>query len=327
MPTNVTPAYRKAEARYRAAVTREEKLAALEEMLRVVPKHKGTEKLCGDLRSRISKLKQEPKPQKGSRGPSHKIPSGGAGQIALVGPPNSGKSTLVANLTNADPDVAPYPLSTLKPTPGMMPYEDIAFQLIDLPPICHEHVEPWAYDLIRAADLVWLVLSIAHPLVGFEETVELLGTKAIGLVPWRGPGPAEPRPGWSYKDSVMIVTGMDLPDALGDLGAFQELLGGGWSFVPVSGTTGEGLDALARTTFDALDIIRVYSKEPGHDADMAQPFTLPRAATVDDLAEKIHKDVAAELKYARIWGPSAHDGQSVKGGHVLEEGDIVELHH
>lgn len=327
MSTNAGPIYREAEARYKAAVTREEKLACLEEMLRVVPKHKGTEKMVADLRTRISKLKKEPSKKKtGGRGPTHKILHEGAGQIALVGPPNAGKSTLVAGLTHADPDVAPYPMSTLKATPGMMPYEDVAFQLVDLPPLCHEHVEPWVYDIIRGADLVWMVLSIEHPLVGLEEAEELLASKAIGLLPWGCASDGERRPGWNYKDAIMVMTGMDLPGAAGDLEAFEELMECPWSKVPVSGVTQDGVDTLGRRTFEALEIMRVYSKEPGKDADTEKPFTLHTGSTVSDLAVKIHKEIAHDLKYARVWGPSAHDGQSVRGGHVLEEGDVVEIH-
>ena len=147
MSTNAGPVYREAEARYKDAVTREEKLASLEEMLRVVPKHKGTEKLVADLRTRISKLKKAPPRKKGgSRGPSHRIVHEGAGQIALVGPPNSGKSTLVAELTHADPGVAAYPMSTLKATPGMMPHHDVSFQLVAKAESSGPKFVPWSFS-------------------------------------------------------------------------------------------------------------------------------------------------------------------------------------
>lgn len=326
MPANLTPAYYEAEKRYRAAVSPEEKIAALEEMLRVMPKHKGTEKLQADLRSRISKLKRQPRKKGATRGPSHRIPKEGAGQIALVGPPNSGKSSLVAALTHAEPEVAPYPLTTREPTPGMMPFQDVAFQLVDLPPVCDEHVESWVWDNIRGADLAWLVLSVRKPLEGLELVERLLAEKALGLVPWSAESPDEPRPGWTYKPTLMVVTGMDRPGARGDLEAFEELVAAGWPKVATSSETREGFDELGRRTFEALGVIRVYSKEPGKDPDLERPFTLPRGATVAALARKIHKDLEQDFRFARIWGESAYDGQRVPDNHVLEEGDVVEIH-
>jgi len=326
MPANLTPDYRAAEAKYRQAVTREEKIAGLEEMLRVLPKHKGTDKLQADLRSRLSKLRREPKKKGVSRGHSHKIPREGAGQVVLAGPPNSGKSSLVASLTHARPEVAPYPLTTREATPGMMPFEDVAFQLVDLPPLCEEHVEPWVYDLVRGGDLVWLVVSIDRPLAGFELVMDQLGGKAIGLYQ-AGTGPrADARPGWLNKAALLVVTGMDRAGSKGDLEALQELLETPWPTVAVSCTSGAGLKELGQRTFAALDIIRIYSKEPGKQPDLARPFTLARGSTVGDLARTIHKDIAEGLKFARIWGPSVFDGQSVKQAHVLEEGDVVEIH-
>lgn len=326
MPANLTPIYRDAEAKFKAAVTREEKIAGLEEMLRVIPKHKGTEHLQADLRSRLSKLKQEPKKKAGAKGFSHKIPKEGAGQVTLVGDPNSGKSSLVATLTHAKPEVAAYPLTTLKATPGMMPFEDIGFQLIDLPPVCHEHVEPWVFDLIRASDLVWLVVSVRRPLQGLELVEEILSGKAIGLLPADAEAPDAPRPGWTYKKTILVVTGMDLPGAEGDLEALEELMDLPWPRVTVSTTTGASMEELGGATFHALDIMRVYSKEPRKEPDMTRPFTLRRGSTVEDLAKAIHKEIAEEVKFARVWGPSAFDGQSVHEHHVLEEGDVVELH-
>ena len=106
MPANLTPQYLKAEERYKQAKTDPEKLLALEEMLATIPKHKGTEKLQGDIKQRISRLKKESLKKKGS----HHWESDffavkeGAGQIVILGPPNTGKSQLLASLTSAHPE-------------------------------------------------------------------------------------------------------------------------------------------------------------------------------------------------------------------------------
>jgi ribosome-interacting GTPase 1 len=326
MPANLTPAYREAEAKFKAAVTREEKIAGIEEMLRVIPKHKGTDKLQGDLRSRLARLKREPRKKGATRGHSHRIPKEGAGQVTLVGPSNAGKSSLVTSVTHAKPDVAAYPLTTREATPGMMAFEDVAIQLVDLPPLCEEHVEPWVFDLVRAADLVWLVLSIERPLVGFDLVMELLEPKAISLYPAGTGVPSEGRPGWLHKPTLLVVTGMDLESSQRDLETLGELLEVDWPTVAVSTLEGTGLEELAARTFDALDIVRIYTKEPKEDPDRERPFTLPKGSTVGDLARTIHKDIAERFKFARVWGHNTFDGQSVKDAHVLEEGDVVEIH-
>jgi ribosome-interacting GTPase 1 len=325
MPANLTPDYRAAEARFRAAVTREEKVEALEEMLRVLPKHKGTDKLHADLRSRLSRLRREPQ-RTAAKTHSYRIPHEGAGQVSLVGCPNSGKSSLVAALTHATPEVAPYPLSTRVATPGMMPYEDVAFQLVDLPPLCREHVEPWVYDLVRAADVVWLVISITAPLVGIDLPLSLLAARGIEPYPAGGAEPEDARPGWSLKPGLLVVTGMDNPGADGDLDALHELLEVPWPIVPVSSVTRRGFDELGARTFAALGVMRIYTKQPGKDADRARPFTLPVGSTVADLAKTIHNDIAATLKFARVWGHSAFDGQPAGETHILQDGDVVEIH-
>jgi small GTP-binding protein len=326
MSANLTPAYRAAEDRFRTAVTPEERLDALEEMLREVPKHKGTEKIQADIKSRISKLKRQPKQKTGARGPSHHIPHEGAGQVVLVGPPNAGKSSLVARLTHAKPEVADYPLTTREATPGMMPFEDVAIQLVDLPPLCEDHVEPWVYDSIRTADLVWLVVTAESSLEGLELVERLLGEKAVALVQVGKDKADEPRPGWLYKPAILVLTGLDRPDAREDLVLLDQLVDVPWDESPVSSVSGEGLENLGRRTFEALGVMRVYSKQPGREADLEQPFTLRRGSTVGDLARLIHQDLAAKFKFARVWGPSAFDGQKVQTSHVLEEGDVVEIH-
>ena len=324
MPANLTPDYRAAEARFREAVTREERIAGLEEMIRLLPKHKGTDHLHADLRSRLSHLRREPKPS-ATKTHSHRIPHEGAGQVALVGAPNAGKSSLVAALTRARPEVAPYPMTTREATPGMMPFEDVGIQLVDLPPLCREHVEPWVYDLVRAADLVWLVADLEEAPGDIDLVRELLGTRGLEINPAGSDGQAS-RPGWSSKPTLLVVTGMDRDSAERDLEALKELLDTPWPLVPVSVVAGYGLGELTKRTFAALDVVRIYTKEPGKPPDTARPFTLPRGSTVGDLARTIHNDIAATLKFARVWGHSGFAGQSVGEAHALADGDVVEIH-
>jgi hypothetical protein len=325
MPTNVPPQYKEAEARFRAAETVEEKIACLEEMLRIMPKHKGTDKLQADLKARISKLKHQATKKAGARGASHIIPREGAGQVALVGPPNGGKSSLVDKATHASPKVAEYPFSTLEPVPGMMPYEDVALQLIDLPPISTEHVEPWVFDLVRKADLLWIVVSVESALDGLDEIRSLLDAKRIHVVPVAA-GHEEKLAANVEKEALLVVTGGDRAGAAEDFAALEELLDAPWPAVLVSSVDGSGFADLARTTYEALDVVRVYTKEPGKDPDMQKPFTLKRGSTAEDLARSIHKDLADQLTFAKVWGKSVFDGQRVKPDHVLEDGDVVEIH-
>jgi uncharacterized protein len=326
MPANLTPEYHRAEARLRVATTTEEKIAALEEMLRVIPRHKGTDAMQGDLKARIAKLRREPAKTAGRTSYSHTITREGAGQVALVGPPNSGKSALVAALTRATPAVADYPFTTREAVPGMMRFEDVAFQLVDLPPISAQHVEPWVFDLARAADLVWLVLDGSAALEGLDEALSLLKAQHIALQP-AGRSRLDTDPDARFEsDSLIVLTGIDKAGVAASIDGVDELLERRWPIVAVSSTTGDGLDGLRRRTFEAFNIIRVYTKEPGKPADRSAPFTLSRGSTVGDLATRIHKDLAANVSHARVWGPSAFDGATVHKDHILAEGDIVELH-
>ncbi|MBP1634100.1 MAG: small GTP-binding protein [Acidobacteria bacterium] len=326
MPANLTPEYKRAEERFRAAKGPEEKLEALEEMLRVVPKHKGTDGLQADLKSRIAKLKKQPATKAGKSSFTHMIPREGAGQVALVGPPNSGKSSLVAALTRATPEVGEYAFTTRDATPGMMRFENIWIQLVDLPPVSAQHAEPWVFDLVRTADLCWLVVDGRWAIEGLEETLALLGERGIGLRP-AGEALAVRGLERVVRPALLIVTGLDRADVASSLDAIEELLERRWPITAVSAPTGAGLDALPRRTFDALGVIRVRTKPPGQPLDESEtPFTLPRGGTVEDLAARIHKDLLSAMKFARVWGSGAFDGQTVHRDHVLADGDIVEIH-
>jgi ribosome-interacting GTPase 1 len=326
MPANLTPEYKRAEERFRAAATPQEKLEALEEMLRVIPKHKGTEGLQADLKARLAKLRKQPAPKAGKSSFTHMVPREGAGQVVLVGPPNSGKSALVSSLTRATPLVADYPFTTRDAVPGMMRFESISIQLVDLPPVSAEHVEPWVFDFVRIADLCWLVVDGRWAIEGLEAIVTTLAERGIGLYPADRPRAVrgEER---VVRPALLIVTGVDRPEVAASLGALDELLEHRWPFVPVSAPSGAGLDVLPRRTFEALHIVRVRTKPPGKPLDeSATPFTLAEGSTVEDLAERIHKDLRAAMKFARIWGKGVFDGQTVHRTHVLMDGDIVEIH-
>jgi small GTP-binding protein len=326
MPTNLPPDYFVVEKQFREATLPEEKIACLEEMLAIVPKHKGTDHLRADLRRRLSKLKTAAETPKkaGRQASAYHIDREGAGQVVLVGAANVGKSALLAALTNAAPEVAEYPFTTWVPTPGMMPIEDIQVQLIDTPPLSPDFIEPEHLNLIRRADLVLVVVDLqAYPMQELEDTVSLLEAQRVMPQHRRDGYTGEVR--MTFVPMRVVANKCDDEDWDGEFEVLSELLGEEWTLIPVSAQTGRHVDEFKRGVFDALDIVRVYSKPPGEDPDLGAPFVIHKGATVQDLAGKIHKDFLEQLKSARVWGSATHDGQMVGRDHVLQDGDVVEL--
>ncbi len=326
MPANLTPQYKEAEQRYREAGGREEKLAALHEMLALLPKHKGTEKLQADLRQRIARLESEEPHRAGARrvDPGH-VRREGAGQWVLLGPPNAGKSALLRALTHAHPEVAPWPFTTRLPLPGMMPFEDVQVQLVDTPAVSPGHVEPWMTNLAHNADGILVVLDLlADDLEpGWASVLELLARSRVRPA-GRPAAPAEE--GHAVRPVVVAGNKCD-GDGDGTFAALaREAIGPGPAFFAVSAEASLGLEALRRALFEALLRIRIYAKEPGRKPDLERPVVLARGATVLDLARAVHKDVAEHMKFARIWGHARFDGQQVDRDHVLSDRDVVELH-
>jgi ribosome-interacting GTPase 1 len=330
MPANLTAQYKAAEERYRKASVHDEKLDALREMLALLPKHKGTEKLQGDLRKRIAKLEDEGEhvAKSGHRGPDPgHVPKEGAGQWALVGPPNAGKSALLAALTHAHPEIAEYPFTTRVPQPGMTAVEDVQVQLVDTPAVAREHGESWLPNLVRNADGALAVLDVTadDPEDGWGAVVEVLERARV----WprgRAP-PAGASPLLVERPLLVLANKSDL-DPDGTFAALvREVVWPEPPFLQVSAVRGDGLDALRPRLFAELARIRVYTKEPGHKPDLTRPFVLPRGAKVEDLAALVHGDLSARLKFARIWGEHARfDGQQVDRHHALDDRDVVELH-
>jgi len=326
MPANLTPQYLEAERRFRAAKKVEEKVAAIEEMLAVIPKHKGTEHIRGDLKRRLAKLRDEAEQARRRRGGfSVSVDREGAGQVVLAGPTNAGKSALVAALSKAPTEVAEYPFTTRRPIAGMMPYINIQVQLVDLPAISTEYMEPWVPSLVRPADLVLLVadLSSASVLEALEEVVGILERSKVALVP---PGSPAPPIGWAHPWSLLVANKMDVPGTETALEILQSVYANRFPIQAVSTVTGQGLEGLRRAIYDGLGIIRVYSKPPGKEPSMRSPVVIPKGSTVLEMAAEIHKDFAQNLKYARVWGGTKFDGQRIQRDYVLQEGDIVELH-
>ncbi len=327
MPANLPPMYFEAEKRYREARTPEDKIEALEEMLAIMPKHKGTDKLKADLRRRIAKLKDESQQKKGGarQATAYSIDREGASQVAVIGPPNAGKSALVEKLTNASPKVAEFPHTTWKPTPGMAHYENIQFQLIDTPPITKEYTDPWMVDLLRRADILMVLLDLhADPLQQLEDTLSILWGWRI--FPEGVPIPEDLTKPPFIKKVVVVVNKMDRREDEEDFQAFLELSEVKLPSLGVSVNAGKNLMALIEKIYDLSHIIRVYTKAPGKEADLMAPFVLPKGSTLGDLATKIHKDFREKLKFARVWGKSVYDGQMVQRDYILQDGDIAELH-
>ncbi len=346
MPTNVTPEYRKAEQAFRETRDPADRLRCLREMLRLIPKHKGTEHVQADIKTRIKQLATElSAPRKGGArsGPAHAVRREGAAQVALLGPPNAGKSMLHSALTGSQSTVGAWPYTTESPIPGMAPYRDIHFQLVDLPPVASERTPPWLGTALQPADAVLLVADIASP--GCEEdlavVLEKMADKRVNLVSeWPGmPDARKPRrkkrraPSQdTFEDlfrirlpALLIANKIDLgvgPERLSRQGAIP-----GFPTIAVSARSGANLEAIPEFLFKGLGVVRAYTKSPGKPPDLGRPFTLRHGATVSDLATLVHGEIAGSLRFARIWGEKVYDGQQVSPRHAIRDGDILELHH
>ena len=333
MPANLTPDYKKAEAAYRRARDPQERLDLLREMHRTIPKHKGTEHLRADIKTKIKELNDElAGPAKGGArsGPPTFIHPDGAAQVAIIGPPNTGKSSLHAALTGSHAHVGAYPFTTLYPEPGMLTVEDAAIQLVDLPPISLQHPIPWIGNTLQSADGALFVIDLGQP--GCVEQIvqvrELLAERRVTLIgSWDRTALNGDDPFAIRIPTLLIANKADaIPDIEGDLAVCRELGELHFPTMAVSATTGDGLAEIGRWLFRNLEIVRVYTKVPGKEPDMDRPYTVRHGATVGDVSLLVHRDLAASFHHARIWGRDSYAGQQVGKEHIVEDGDILEIH-
>ena len=332
VPTNVTAEYKKAEAEYKAAREPDDRLAALRDMLRTIPKHKGTEHLQADIKKRIKELNEElagPKKGGARSGPTTAFRPEGAGQISLLGPPNTGKSTLHDALTGSGAETGPYAFTTLYPQPGMLRVDDVSIQLIDLPPISPEHPVPWIANALQPADGALLVVDLSHPgcVADVEDLVGVLAERGVRLIrEWpRGSEVAEDPddPFVKLLPTALVAAKADeTEDVDEELAIVEELLDLNLPTLKVSVTRGE-TEHLGRWLFDALGVVRVYTESAAKKDD--RPYTIRRGQTVIDVAGQVHKDFAANFKYARLIRPDEPDRQ-VGREYELSDGDRIEIH-
>ncbi len=329
MPANLTPQYLKAEEAYRRATTLEEELKCLQVMLQEIPKHKGTDHLQADIKAKIAKVKRELAAEKrtGKRTRGFRIPRQGAGTAVLLGGPNAGKSQLIAALTNATPEVAPYPFTTKTPAPAMMPWEDVFVQLIDTPPITSDYLDPLMHGIIRSADLALLLVDLGSD-AGIEQCQEVLDRLAATKTRLAATSYLDENDvGLSFTRTFLVPNKIDLPDARQRLELLHELCPLDFPEYVISAQQRIGLEELREAIYRAMDVVRVYSKLPSaKQPDLDRPFTLRRGSTLLELAGMVHKDYLTKLKFARVWGSAVHPGTQVKGDYVLQDKDVVELH-
>ena len=324
MPANLPPQYFEAEKNFRLAKSPEEKIAALEEMLAIMPKHKGTDHLRAELRGRIAKLTQLATKKSGAHRASMAIEKEGAAQVAVIGLPNAGKSQLVASITNASPAVAEYPFTTHNATPGMMEFENIQIQLIDTPPLAPSSIEWWLRHMLIRADALLVMVDLSEaPLAQMEDITAELERIRIAI----GERKAEESGTILYQKKALIIgSKLDLDNASQNYSILRNKYEEQLPVIAISAKEGIGLEELKRAIYQMLDIIRVYTKTPRQKPDFNDPIILKRGSTLEDAAAAVHKDFAQKLKYARIWGSGKHDGLMAKRDHTLQDGDVIELH-
>lgn len=324
MPANLTPQYYEAERVYKEAKMPQEKIDAIEAMLAVMPKHKGTDKLKADLRRKISQLKKEMTKKHGSKKMGIDIKKEGAGQIVVTGLPNTGKSTIVNFLTGVEMEIASYPFSTRKATPAMMNFKNVKIQLIDVPPFTDEFAETWLNNILRNSDALAIVIDLSiDPTKEYEEIMKKL--EQFKITPVEADGKYEEDVIKKPKRILLVGNKIDLEDSEIGIELLKEDIKNKFPLIAVSTNKKINMEELRRALFDLLNIVRVYSKPPGKKPNYEKPFTIEKGSSVMDFAARVHKDFKANLYYARIWGKDKYDGQRVNRDYIVQDEDIIEL--
>lgn len=296
MPTNASPEYYKAEAEYIAAQTIEEKIIKLEEVIRVAPKHKSSEKLVAQLKGRLAKLKKESETKKKKGGGKKGIKKTGNAQAIILGKENSGKSSLLSILTNAKPMISELPFTTTNPEIGTLDLDGLKVQVIEMP----ANADSEMFSIVHGTNLLIVLASSLNEIISWANLIKQRAIK-------------------TKKFMVLNKTDIIDENEMKKINALKDI-------IKISTKTGQGINELKQRIFDSLNLIRVYTKEPGKKKT-EEPVVLEKNSTIKDIAKKIRNDYTKRFKNAKIWGKSAKfDGQIVGIEHKLQDKDIVELY-
>lgn len=388
MPANLTAEAKAKWNKAQQARTAKEKIPALQEFLSAIPKHKGNERLRAQTKRKIALLRAELKTKQrraSGRAAERAMQKAGAAQIAILGLTKVGRSSLLNALTAAKPVVASYPYATKESVPGMLQFEDLQFQLVELPALVPGDDDRFVFqegsaDIVRNCDgLVIMVDLGADPLVQFqqviaelvrsrisatklesnvsifktqtgglqlvmagrfvgctrEEVASLLKSYGISNAIVRTVGDISLddiedvilETNLIFKPAIVVANKADLANAREESRKLIDQLSSRMPTLVVSCLTGQGLSELGRILFQRLAIVRVYTKEPNAAEPSPEPFVIRDGTTVGELSRQIHTALFRQFRYARVWGKSvAYEGERVGMGHVLLDGDVVEIH-
>ncbi|MBU1136053.1 MAG: GTPase [Nanoarchaeota archaeon] len=298
--TNQSPEYQKAEADFLTAKSNEEKVNALEIMIKECPKHKSSEKMLANLKTRYKKLKEKlEKDKKQKKGTSSKkgIKKEGI-QIILAGLTNSGKSSLISKLTNASPQIAEYEFTTKQETIGTLDYKGLKFQIIDVPAVNYESFDQ---GLSNTCDILLIIIT---------------AIKDIEIV--------LPYLEKSCKKRIIVFNKSDLLNSEEKRKIKETLKSKKYNFCMISCKNNEGLDELKEKLLENSGVMRIYTKEPKKQIS-ENPIIMKQESSIKELSKKIfHSSI--KIKEIKITGPSSKfPNQKVSLKHILKDKDIVEF--
>ncbi|UCD20835.1 MAG: 50S ribosome-binding GTPase [archaeon] len=287
--TNQSPHFQKAEQEYILADTKQKKILALKKMISLAPKHKGAENLRKDLKRRLAKLKYvNEKESRKAKSTKNALKKEADATVCILGFTNSGKSSLLAILTNAHPVVTDIPFTTISPEQGVYDYGGCKIQTIEIPAIEKSDLESLSFS--RSADLVIFLITSKEELKQAKETLSK----------------------FKIKNYLIVQNKLDLFNLNN-------------TKIAVSCKTREGILNLKKEIFENLGLVRIFTKE--RFKKRAEPMILEKGSTIKDLAKKVHKDFLKDFNYALLWGPSARfQGQRAGLNHVLKDQDMVEIY-